>query len=162
MLPTPQPQRRPTGNQQRDPRRHRHNVGEHWPGGQHLLEVIQDEQHASVPQEPLHGFGERLAADVQQAERCGQGRNDQCRIANGCEVDEDGAVREGPAEPRRELDGQTGLAGASRTGQREQANVRRQQLLAKFDKLPLAPDQRRRLRRKCCRVGRGGHVRCAA
>ena len=60
----------------------------------HLLEVVEQQQHALVPQAVLQLVDERVAARVTQTDRAGDGGEQRFAVAGGGKIDEEDPVLE--------------------------------------------------------------------
>jgi hypothetical protein len=101
----------------------------------HLLQVVEEQEHLPV--------GDVRGEPVACAERLGDRLPDERRLANAGEPDPEDARLVRGNERGRHLDGQTGLAGAARTGQRQEPRSspeRREH----FGELALPADERAR------------------
>ena len=94
----------------------------------------------------LDDLDERVAAGFPDAERLGDRRDDQARVAERRQVDEGDAVGEPGAQVFGGGDRQPRLADTTRADQRQQPHVRPREPLAELAELAVAPDERRRLR----------------
>ena len=90
------------------------------PPRQQLLVVVEDQQRCAVPQMVEHGLQRQQLAGDRDAERVGDCRRDQRRIANRREGDEVDAVGEAVHHLGRHLQAEPGLAGAAGAGERQQ------------------------------------------
>ncbi len=90
-------------------------------GGQHLLEVVQHQQHRARAQEDPKSLQHGPAARVGEAEGMGDGAQHEGRIADRGEVDQGHPIGELLGDLSNGRQGQTGLAYPGRAGQCEQA-----------------------------------------
>ena len=117
-------------------------------GIEELLEVVEDEEEVLVAQVVLQRLGERLAGPFPHRKRLGDRRDEEMRIADRGEVDEEDSVLEIRDQFRRHLERETGLAGATRSRERDKPNALSAQEGNGLLHLLLAPDQHRRLNRQ--------------
>ena len=89
--------------------------------GDHLLDVIQDQQQAPVGQNADEAVVQRLGTHVAQPKCAGDSGNDMIRVENRGEIDEDDTVRKRVKDGTCGRDGEAGLADATRTGQRQKS-----------------------------------------
>ena len=121
-------------------------------GLEDLLEIVEDQQQAAVPEEYGEQFLERTAAHIAQAERLGDSGDDEGGVADRRQVDERDPVGKGRGDVLGDPEGEAGLADAAGTGQGQEANVVPQQEVADSGHLSLASDERRK------REGQGADV----
>ena len=119
-------------------------------GLEHVLAVVEDQQHGPVAQVRDERVDDRQAALLPDAERRRDRLRHEARIRDRRELDEPRAVGEAVEHVGRELERQPRLADAPGAEQRQQA--RPLERLPRFVELVLAPDERRRLNRQV--VGR--------
>jgi hypothetical protein len=93
------------------------------PRGDHLLEVIQDQELVGVGQNADQAVMQQSGAHVAQSQYSGDGVQDESGIGNRGEVDEGDAVGKGIADIAGGRKRQAGLADAARPGQGQQANI---------------------------------------
>jgi hypothetical protein len=155
----PHAQDHPAGDQDRQPRAPREEVGEGRGGPDHLLEVVQHQEQVPVPERRHQPLRQRLTArlfDPQAQRRRGQ---DGRWVADGRQRDEGGPVPERWPQVGRHGEGQPGLADARWPGDGEQADGPAGDQPAHRRAVPVAPDepgQRDRQRRRRQRAGRAG------
>ena len=110
-------------HEQPDPRAGAERLGEVEARREHLLAVVDDEQHLLVDQRVDHPRGDAAAGCVRQPQRARDLAEDKAGVLHGSQVDEDDAV----GEPRRRLgghgEGEAGLADAGWAGEGEQPRV---------------------------------------
>ena len=90
---------------------------------EHVLEVVQQEQHHLVAQIPLHAVEERVRPGFSDPQGGGNRRRDQRHIAEGRQVNHPDAVWEGVEQRAGSMQREAGLAHAARTGERDQAHI---------------------------------------
>ena len=110
-------------------------------GVEHVLEVVEDQQHPPLPHE-FPQADRRRDALLRHAQRAGDRRRHPGRIGDPLEPHEEHPVREVLEHRVARGERQPRLAGAARAGEREQAYVGPQQPLAHGGDLALAADQR--------------------
>ena len=111
-----------------------------WGRAEHLLEVVQYEQHP-----PVADMRGEVAV---RADRRADRRQHDLRVTDGLQADPPDAVLVVVHCFRGCLDSEPRLPGAARPGQREQANLRVSEQLQDLAELLLAPDERCRLLRQ--------------
>ena len=116
-------------------------------GGQHLLEVVEHQEHLLRPETSASDSASGRRSLSARPSACGDRREDQIGVAERGQGDEEDAVREVDVQLRRGLRRQARLAGAARPGEGQQAHLRPQQESPHGLKLPLAPDDRAALGR---------------
>ncbi len=116
-----QVERSPAGDDEARPRRRSKQRRDVTGGADDLFEVVEDEQQRPPGQEPGERLGGGALDSVEQAERSGDRRPDDGRVGDGLEGDEPRAVRDGAGAISSQLDGEAGLADATRSGQGDQA-----------------------------------------
>src|SRR5262249_7705598 len=132
-----------TGGQHLDVRRCLQHARDIHRGWQHVFEIIQDEQpHAAegdddrLVQWPGAGFG--------YAQSIGDARLDAAGVVDCGEIDEQTLALDSlTAHLVRQSQCKPGLAGATRTRKRQEANVRSAEQLRGNPQVARAPDQRR-------------------
>jgi hypothetical protein len=92
----------------------------------HLLEVVDHQQELLVAQALLHRLQDGASARLGDGKGPGHRRGDQGGIGHRRQVREEGAILERGEELGRDLEGQAGLAGATRAGQGEQPGLLQQ------------------------------------
>jgi hypothetical protein len=110
---------------------------------EHVLDVVEDEKKLAIPQCHEQSIGKRLVSSLTDANRLGDGGNDEVRFAHWGEIDEAGAIVELGDEIRGNLSGETGLTDPTGTSQGEQRNVGLEQELTDGGKFALPADQHR-------------------
>src|SRR5262249_48606331 len=108
-----------------------------------MLEVVEDQKHGLLGEPLGKRIGERLAGFLPNADRGGDGREDERRVGDRLEGNEVGAALELSGGVRRRLHGETRLADAARARQRHEAVLVHDG--AQLSQLPFPPDERRRL-----------------
>ena len=108
-------------------------------GREHLLEVVEHEQHVTVGDAVHEGLHRASADHLLEAQHLPDGRRHQLRVADGGQRHEHGTIAEVGLRATRDLHRQACLAGAAGTGQRQQPGGG-QQPPGAFD-LPLAADE---------------------
>jgi len=86
---------------------------------------------------------QRATARLANVERLGDGGRNEVGIADGCQRHQEDAVAKRVTHVGGGLEGQSGLAGPARTGEREQAAIRPQQVIAYRRQFGFASDERR-------------------
>ena len=129
FLLTADPQYHPAGHQHPQARRRLEQVRDHGRGVQHLLEVIQNDQHVPVGQTPFQGVQRPLLALSHQAERRGDRVGHERRITDRGQVDERRAVGPLPPGAPGHRQRQPRLTRPARPGQHHQPAPRRGQHL---------------------------------
>ena len=118
---------------QRAPARHddlrsRRDRQETWDlacGVEHLLEVVEDEEHLPFSQVVLEDLVHRsLPPFLPQPERGGDRWKHQHRISHGRQVHEEDTIGESGRRSRSDLDAESRLARSSRAGQRDEPALR--------------------------------------
>jgi hypothetical protein len=132
------------GHQQREGGAGGEQVRQCWRGGGHLLEVVEHEQQALLPQARLQDRAQRPLAGVAYPQRLGERCEDEGGIVDGGEADEDDAIGERIGHPCRHLQRQARLADARGATEREQPHVGPPQQVTDRRLLVLAAEQRRR------------------
>jgi hypothetical protein len=115
----------------------------------HVLEVVQDQQGDAVAQVRRHDLGRWQAVRVGQAERLDHLQPDPGRVGHGGQRDEPHPVRVGTGRGPARLQGEPGLAGATRAGEGEQPHAGVGEHPVQLGQLGDPPDER---------GGRGGQV----
>ncbi len=119
--------------------------------GNHLLEVVEDEQHGVLADEIQEPLERRALAGFQEADRGDDGRGDELRLGHRIERDEEHAIGELLGDLGGDLEAESGLAGAAGSGQRQESRS--------FEEGPggldlaIAPDEARQLGRQVVRGG---------
>jgi hypothetical protein len=116
-------------------------------GREHLFEIVEQQNELLVAQVVLEAIDQRSAALGAESERLGDRGRNQGRVVDRCQCDEADSVLEAIAQLGGDLQAETGLAGAARAGQRQQADIRVEQQLLRHGDFPVAPDERRTLER---------------
>ncbi len=111
----------------------------------HLLEIVQEQQHLPLLQFVLQAFQKRLTTHLSHAEGLRDGCNDQRGIAYGSQIDEIEAIREQVAQLRCHLQGQARLTCTARACQRQQVHIFTTQELRDSSYLLLSSDEQRSL-----------------
>lgn len=88
-----------------------------------MLQVIQHEQQAPVAEAGHQAVDDHFAAGLRYAQNVRDGVEDQTGIGQGRQINEDDAVGERRERHGGEVEGETRLADATGSGQREQAHV---------------------------------------
>lgn len=101
----------------------REKVSDQRGGLNHLLEVIEQEEHLPVAQITLEALKERLLCALHDAERPGDGGGDEIGVRYGGQLDEEYAALELVHELRSRLQSEARLACSSRTRERQQPNL---------------------------------------
>ena len=123
LPPGPDAQRRPAGDQ-RDQARAGFQQPDHAiPGGQHVLEVVQHHEHPAIAQRRPQPARQRGRVPLVHAQLPGQAVEHKPRVPQRREVDEHDPVRVVARHPLGYLDGQPGLADATRAGEDQQLRV---------------------------------------
>ena len=139
-------ERRPRGHEQLQPRDRAEQVGDEWRRVDDLLEVVEDEEGGAGSQ-PVHDHvAGGPAARFAEPEGARDLRGHEPGVAHRVEGDEEDAVREAVDRVAGHLDREPRLAGAARTGQRDEP-VARQQPVDR-DPFGVAPDERGELGRQ--------------
>ena len=139
------------------PGRSSQQVGHDRPGVEHLLEVVEHEQHP-LAREPFgEDIGGRAPGRLGDPDRGGEARRHERRFADRLERHEEHAVGEVLRGVRRDLERQAGLAGPARAGQRDEPVGSEEP--ARLLELALAADERRQLGREVVRAGVEGAQR---
>ena len=107
----------------------------------HLLEVVQQEQHALFNQVVLEHLRKRLATLFPNVEDLPDSRNDQGRVGHGGEGHKTDPVAKRRGDIRGSLQREPGLADSRWAGQRDDANLWAQQKGLEFGQFALAADQ---------------------
>ena len=89
-------------------------------GASKLLEVVQDQQQPPLADGRDERVEDRAARVSADAERGGDRRRDQVRVADRRKVDEDDAVRKSIRERRADFEGNPGLAVPAGPGERDE------------------------------------------
>src|SRR6266568_700248 len=136
----------------------RHQDLELWAGRQyvyylyacdnHLLKVVQEEEHVLVLHLLLHVLKQGLAGYFADVKRLSNGGHNERGIADGGQVHEKDAIGEAVTQLSCHLQAQAGLARATRTCQGEQAHILAAQQLLNGCQLLLAPNERCELDRQ--------------
>ena len=92
-------------------------------GLDHLLDVVEEQEHAPVAHRHAQLLVERAVAHVDHPERVGDRHGDLRRVGHGREVDERDAAGEAVAQPVRGVQGEPALADAAQTGERHEPHV---------------------------------------
>ena len=107
----------------------------------HLLEVVEHEQHPPIPQPIGELFLQRAIDDLAEPDGTGDRDEHGVRVPGAGQVDEGHAVREAGREVLGDPDRQRRLAGASGSGQRQQANRGVLEAIPDLRELGLTTDQ---------------------
>ncbi len=142
----PQVQPFPARQQQPEPGASGESRSQYEPGVEHVLEVVDDEEHVPVGQRPDELLGCLRRADVGGAGRLQHRRSDQGWIPDVGEIHERHTVREARGCCCRHGDREPRLADAGWTGEREQPRVGSGQQPVEGRHLVVAPDERVRRR----------------
>ena len=110
-------------------------------GPDHLLEVVQDEQHLARAQLRHELLRQRTGARVAEAEGPGDRRQDELRVAQRGQFDEADAGGERRSNLLRDPEGEAGLADPSRAGQGDERDVVAEQEVTDGVDLVLAADE---------------------
>jgi hypothetical protein len=137
-------ERRAARDQQLQPRGARAEPRDGGRRGEHLLEVVEDEQQLLVAQVAVERLEDRLPRLLAQADRPRDRRRDQLPVAHGRERDEEDAVRELLDDVGSELQREPRLPGAARARERQRPQAVRQQRRRLLE-LALTADQLVRL-----------------
>src|SRR5438067_5350675 len=89
----------------------------------HLLEIVQEQQHLLALQFVLQTLQERLTTHLTDAKALRDSCNDQCRIAYGSQINEIDAIGEQVTEFCRHLQGQARLPCSAGACQRHQVHI---------------------------------------
>ena len=89
-----QMQGRAAGDEHLQPWRGGQQIGDQRRGVQHLLEVIEQQQHPFRTKEGAQALLDRPGGDLDHAERVGDRRGDQVWVADRREVDEEDTIGE--------------------------------------------------------------------
>ena len=121
---------------------------------EHLLEVVEDEQHRLLAERGDHGLDRVPSRRLARAEGVRHRGDDEGRIGDGREVDEDGPNLGGDSARRRER--KPRLPGPAGSGERHEPDLRARQEAGQGYDLELAADERRRVGRELVplRLGR--------
>ena len=144
-------QRSPAGDEDPQARRAGEHLGQHRGRVDHLLEVVEDEQHLAVAQRLGDAVDHGPVRLVGHADRSSDGRRDQLPFTDRLQRDEPDPVGEVVGGGRRNLQGQPRLADAARPGERQQA--RPAQEPERLLELVASSDERRQLGRQIVRPG---------
>ncbi len=139
------------GEAQRDPACGEHGeagsgckqVGDLECGPDHLLDVVEHQQQFTVSKRVRELLGRRSVAPSSDPKGLSHSGEHEGRVGDRGESNEGHAVRELGAEFFGHPDGEAGLAGAARTGQRQQAHIGAAQQRRDLDRLPLPSDEGR-------------------
>ena len=112
-----------------------------WSGVEYLLEVVEHQQHLPRAQETDEPLRQRSTAHVMQAERLGNGGDDQSGIADRSKVGEDRPVREARCDPLSDCKGEASLARPTWARQREEPNCGLIEERTNSSNLCLSPDE---------------------
>ena len=107
-----------------------------------MLEIIQHQQYVSAVEIVLEALDQRLAGDLLDTDRPGDGRRDEVGGAHWRQRNEAAPVLKGVEQVGRHLQAQTCLADPWRTEQGEQAHVRALQEVLHRPHILRAADQR--------------------
>jgi hypothetical protein len=116
-------------------------VDDQRPRVEDVLEVVQDQQHPTLPQRLADAPLDRPPAGLPDVERSGDGRTDQGRIADRGEGHEPDAVGEGIGHFLGDAERESGLADAAGTGEGQQANVGATHQVGDRGDFPLPTDE---------------------
>ena len=144
------PERGATRDDRGQPRRSPEELADDRPAVDDLLEVVEDEE-GLLGCEPLReDLPGAPPAALDEAERRQDRACDQARIADGLEGHEPDAVGISVRDVRGELEGQSRLAGPTRSGERQQS-CRLEEALG-LGQLGVPTDEARQLRRQVVRA----------
>jgi hypothetical protein len=132
-----------TGHEQRKPRAGREEYSQRGSGLDHLFGVVEEEQEFSLAQKRPQTGLRRLTAEGNQAQRLGDGREDELRLADGGERNKANTVGEAVRYVSGDLEGEAGLADAAGAGQRDEPDIVLFQKTVDGRHLRLTSDQRR-------------------
>ena len=123
LAPGPDPQRRPAGDQHDQAGAGFQQPDHGVPGGQHVLEVVQHDEHPAIAQRGPQPAVQRGRVPVVHAQLPGHGIEHETRVAQRRQVGEYDPVRVVARHLPGHLDGQPGLADAARAGEDQQLRV---------------------------------------
>ena len=118
-------------------------------GPDHLLEVVEHDQHALGADVVDEALDRRATAAIRQHEGLRDRRGHQLRVADGCQLDEPHAVGVVAQSASGDLEAEARLPGAARPGEGQQAVIRQQS--ADGVDLRVAAEERRQAGRKVVR-----------
>ena len=113
-------------------------------GAEHVLEVVEDQEHAALAEMVVQRLLQGAAARGFDAERLADRRHDERGVVDAAERDERDAVRELLHQLAADLEREARLAAAAGARQRHEPRVGAQEQLAHVVHLPRAADDRRR------------------
>jgi hypothetical protein len=116
------PQRGATGGEDLQCRAGGEEGGDAGGGLDHLLDVVEEKQELTGLERRRHRRGQWPVSAFAHAERLGDRRRHQRRVADGGEVDEDGAVGEGRGDVVGDRQGEAGFADPAGAGQGQQGD----------------------------------------
>src|SRR5437868_1107172 len=106
-----------------------------------LLEVVEDQQQVALAEVVADGIQCAAPVCLREAERSGDGRQDQRRLAYRGQIDEARAELIAALDGGRGVDRQTRLARATWSSEREQSDIGLNQTVADVDEQRVAADQ---------------------
>ena len=144
-------QRGPAGDEDPQARRAGEHLGQHRGRVDHLLEVVEDEQHPAFAQRLGDAVDHGPVRLVGHADRARDGRRDQLPFPDRLQRDEPDPVGEVVGGGGRDLQRQTRLADATRPGERQQPRPAQQP--ERLLELVASSDEGRQLGRQIVRPG---------
>ena len=142
-------QRAAAARQHGEVRRRRQQIRDRGSGGDDLLEVVEDEQHAAIRDVLRQPLGSAAAGPVCEAQLLGDRGGDELGLGDRRELDEEHAVGMVVQRSGRNLQAESRLAGAARAGEGQQAAAPQQ--VEHLADLSLAPEEGRQPRRQVVR-----------
>ena len=143
---TGDPQQRAARDQQRDARAADHQIDQNRPGGEDVLEVVEDQEQAPRAEGAHQRVGGGPPGGLHDAERLGDPGRDPLVVANRRELDEGDLVEAG-IEVLRDRNGEPGLPDAAGSGERDEPGRPIQQERTQALCLVLPPDEPGEIRR---------------
>jgi hypothetical protein len=135
-----QPQPLPAGDERLDRRPNAGHFIDERRGRRQMLDVVQDEEQAAIPNGRADGFEERTVAGLSHVEGLRDLRQDEFERGEGSQRDDPYAAGEDVRRDFADAECQAGLADAAGTGQREQPDLRTAQQVHHLRDALLPPD----------------------
>jgi hypothetical protein len=124
-----------------------------------LLAIVDEEEDLAGTEERGQQVGQRALAGFADAERIRDRRQDERGVANGREVDENRAVREGRGDIEGDGEGKAGFADTAGTGQGQERDGPFEQVITGGGHHRSTADERRAWSRQDYGRGRGQDTR---
>jgi hypothetical protein len=123
-------------------------VGYLYSSADHLLKVVQEEEHLLFSKSSFHDGQQSLLTTVFDVEHLSNCRDDQFRIVNRGQIDEENSIWERLAHVSDHLQRQPGLASTTRSGESQQMHILTAQQSGRGRHFPRSPDEGCRLARE--------------